>query len=193
MKKFISILLVLVLILSMSFCLASCKKNDTNDSSKVADTETVTPLTEQDIRILMEKNLDCYFLFYVAPLNHTTQQNSDGYYGTDDTYMKTYDELKELVETTYISEKATELLNYPSEDLVLYKNVDGLIFEYPAAIKPVEYNIIWDDTYTIDMEKVSDTEYALTFTTYDFDSNDYVTEGNIVFENGKWRFSDVIY
>ncbi len=191
MKRLITLSLALILTFSMCLCLSSCKKDEKNGSSKNAN--TVTELTEQDIRLLMEKNLDCYFLFYVSPLTCTTQQNSDAYYGTDQSYFKTYDELKDLVETTYISEKATELLNYPSEDLVLYKNVDGLIFEYPAAIKPVEYNIIWDDSYTVEMEKKSDTKYALSFTTTDLDSKAYETDGEIVFENGKWRFADLIY
>lgn len=192
MKKLISLIMALVLVLSMCFCMTACKNDDSKNDSKDADTKNVTPLTEQDIRILMEKNLDCYFLFYVAPLNNTTQQNSDGYYGTDGSYMKTYDELVKLLNATYTKDKANELLNYPSSDMPLYKNVNNSIFVYPPVITPVDYDVIWDDTYTIDMEQISATEYALTLTTYDFDSNEYTAKGNIAFENGKWRFADVI-
>lgn len=191
MKRYVSIVLVLVLVLSSCLCLSSCKKDDTDIQSPKA--ENITPLTEQDIRILMEKNLDCYFLFYVAPLNKTTQRNSDGYYNTDGSYFKTYDELEDLVLATYTKEKATELLEYPTADAPLYKDVDNQIYVNPGAITPVEYDIIWDDTYTIDMKKISDTEYALTFTAYDFELNEYVTDSSIVCENGKWRFVDVIY
>lgn len=191
MKRFIAILLAITLVLSMSFCLVSCKKD--NKSNTAENTDTIKELTEYDVRLLMEKNLDCYFLFYVSPLKCTTQQNSDAYYGTDGSYFKTYDELEELVRSTYTEDKATQLLNYPSEDLVLYKNVEGLIFEYPAAIKPVEYRVVWDDSYTIDMKKVSDTKYKLHFNTTDLDSKSYETDGEIVFENSEWRFSDLIY
>ncbi len=193
MKRFITLTLALVLSISMCLSLSSCKKDSNKGTQDSKNAVTQTELTEQDVRILMEKNLDCYFLFYVSPIKCTTQQNSDGYYGTEQSYFKTYDELKDLVESTYTEKKATELLNYPSEDLTLYKNVDGLIFEYPASIKPVEYKVIWDDSYTVEMEKVSDKKYKLHFITTDLDSKSYETDGEIVFENGKWRFADLIY
>ena len=189
MKKFISVLLAITLLMSVCLCLASCKNDDKTDASN----EKVTELTEQDVRILIEDNLDCYFMFYVAPLSDNSYQGDDGYYETDGTYIKPYDELEKLVNDTYTKKTAQKLLEYPSSDSPLYKNVDNSIYFKPEVITPVDYDVIWDDTYTIDMAQISDTQYALTFTTYDFDSNDYVAVGDIVFEDGKWRFDDIIY
>ena len=201
MKRFLTLILALTIALSMCLFLTSCKNDDEKtdtqaDDTQVADTQaediTVTELSEQDVRILMEKNLDCVFLLLVSPLNHTTQQNSDGYYCTDGSYMQTYDELKDLVEDTYTADKAKELLNHPASDSPLYKNYDNKIYVKPDVITPIDYEIVWEDDYTIDMEKISDTEYLLTFETYDVNSNNYVTNGRIVFENEKWRFDDLV-
>lgn len=191
MKRFVSLLLMFVVFASVCLCLTSCKKDE--ETVTTVKEETVAELSDQDIRILMEKNLDCYFLFYVAPLAHTTQQNSDGYYGTEKNYLQSYYELEKLVSNTYTNEKSYELLNFPDSSAPLYKNYDGEIFVNPDAITPVDYEIMWEDDYTIEMKKVSDTEYDLSFSTRDFELEPYSTNGKIVFENGNWRFADVIY
>lgn len=192
MKK----ILALALVILLSFSLVSCKKESevqkTSETKAQAVADEEIPPEEITIRTLLEQNLDCYFLFYVSPLEHTDQQNSDAYYGTTQSVFKSYEELEELVNSTYTKKKAKELLNYPSKEMPLYKNVEGLIFVYPAVIEPVEYDIIWD-TYSVEPTKVSDKEYTFTAKTVDLDGKEYVTEGKVVKENDEWRLADLVY
>ena len=192
MKK----LLVLFLALMMCLSFSACKDKDTDTNadtgtlvaSKLSDDEL-----EQEIRFLIERNLDCYYLFYVAPLNHTNQQNLDGYYGTNGTFLEDYAALEDLVFSTYSKEKATELLKYPSEEKPLYKNSNGSIFVNPDAITPVEYNILWEDDYTITFTERTDEKCSFVLNTVDIDSNEYITNGSAVIENNSWLLSDLVY
>lgn len=192
MKKTLALLLAILL----CFSLVSCKKK--SDDQKISEekpqsvTEAEIAPEEITIRTLIEQNLDCYFLFYVSPLEHTDQQNSDAYYGTTENVFKSYEELEELVNSTYTKKKAKELLNFPTKEMPLYKDVDGKIFVYPAVIEPVEYDIIWD-TYSVEPKKVSDTEYTFTLKTVDINDKEYVTEGKIIKEDGNWLLTDLVY
>ena len=191
MKKTLALLLAILL----CFSLVSCKKK--SDDQKISEekpqsvTEAEIAPEEITIRTLIEQNLDCYFLFYVSPLEHTDQQNSDAYYGTTENVFKSYEELEELVNSTYTKKKAKELLNFPTKEMPLYKD-DGKIFVYPAVIEPVEYDIIWD-TYSVEPKKVSDTEYTFTLKTVDINDKEYVTEGKIIKEDGDWLLTDLVY
>lgn len=186
MKKLLALFLVLMMCLSF----AACKGKD-------ADTVVASELTsdelEQEIRFLMERNLDYYYLYYVAPLNHTTQQNSDGYYGTDGSFLEDYAALENLVNSTYSKQIAAELLSYPYEGEPLYKNSNGLIFVKPDVISPVEYNILWEDSYTITFTEITDENCSFTLNTVDIDGKEYTTEGSAVVENNSWLLTDIVY
>lgn len=186
MKKLIALLSALI----MCFAFTACKNNPTNNTS---DTPTATvECTEQDIRTLMERNLDCYFMFYVSPLGHTTQQNSDGYFGVDEAYISDYASLKDMVYGTYTAATAERLLNHPSADTPLYKDVDGKIFMKDDVIDPVTYNIAWDD-YKVEITENSTEKCSFTLTTTDFDGKEYKADGIAVNENGTWLFETIIY
>lgn len=188
MKRLSALLLALLMCLSFTAC-----KKDKDKDTKTATADTAqTECTEQQVKRLVEKNLDCYFIYYVSPLTHTTQQNSDGYYGTDGSYFSSYKELEDLVKSTYTAEKATQLLSYPSENAPLYKNVEGLIFTKPDVIKPVEYNIIWD-SYTVEFTENGTKKCSFKLNTTDLDGKEYTTDGEAVFENGTWLLTDLIY
>ena len=192
MKRILAILLVVIL----SIALVSCKEEPVSHNDNPDGAKTETKALEEDmdiiIRTLIEQNLDCYFLFYVSPLEHTDQQNSDGYYGTSQNIFKSYDELEALVTSTYTKEKSEELLKYPTKEMPLYKEVEGLIFVYPSVIEPVEYDIIWD-SYDVKPTKVSDKEYTFTAKTVDLDGKEYETSGKVVKENDEWRLDDIVY
>ncbi len=185
MKKLLALFLALVLCLSFT----ACKNNSANTAaSKLSDSEL-----EHEIRVLIEQNLDCYFIFYVAPLNHTTQQNSDGYYGTDGSYLESYAALESLVNSTYTQQKAQQLLNYPSEQAPLYKDSYGSIFVKPDVITPVKYNILWEDDYTLTFTEKTKNECSFELNTVDIDGNAYTTNGSAIVENGSWLLTDLIY
>ncbi len=176
--------LTLAVLLCLSF--TACKNNTANTNE-----EEAPACSEQIIRELMEKNLDCYFLFYISPLNHTTQQNSDGYFGTDQGIFETYEDLKNFVFATYTSERATALLEYPEKDAPVYKDSQGLIFVDPALVPKTEYNVSWED-YDIEMD-ATDTSCTFTLTTTDFDNKEYTAQGSAVLENNEWRLTDLVY
>lgn len=187
MKRLLALILALMMCLSFTAC--KDKENSQNTEAK--------PLTkaelEHEIRVLMEQNLDCYYMFYVAPLSHTAQQNSDGYYGTDGAYLADYSALESKVHSTYVSETAEKLLSYPTATAPLYKDVDDKIFVKPDVITPVEYNILWDDNYTVELLETSDTKCTFKLTTIDFDSNPYTTNGCATYVDGKWLLDDLVY
>ncbi|MBR2714662.1 MAG: hypothetical protein IKB73_00445 [Ruminococcus sp.] len=185
MKKLLS----LVLVVLFCFSFAACKSKD--DST--ATTKAQKSCTEQTIKQLMEKNLDCYYLFYVTPLSHTTQQNSDGYYGNDKSYLSTYEELENLVYGTYTDSTAKKLLSHPKSSTPLYKNSNGEIFINPDVIKPVEYNILWDENYLVTIDENTKSKCTFTLKTVDLDNKEYSTDGTAVYENGNWVFSEIVY
>ncbi|MBQ2944880.1 MAG: hypothetical protein IJD93_09390 [Ruminococcus sp.] len=190
MKKLLALFLALMMCLSFTAC--KDKDTDTGTDTVVASHLSDSEL-ELELRFLIESNLDCYFLFYVAPLNHTTQQNSDGYYGTDGSFLSTYAALEDLVYSTYAKDKAEDLMNYPSEQEPLYKDSNGNIFVKPDVITPVDYNILWEDDYTITFTDRTDKNCSFVLNTVDLDGNAYETEGSAVIENNRWLLEDLIY
>ena len=185
MKKLLTLMLCLLMCLSFT----ACKDKEKTKGAK--DTELTAQL-EQEIRVLMEQNLDCYFVYFVSPITHTTQQNSDGYYGTDGAYFEDYNALKTLVESTYVSTKAEELLNYPSKETPLYKSVDGLIFTKPDVASFVKYNIIWEE-YSVEILESSDEKCTFKLKTVDLNGKEYTVDGAAAKENDKWLFEDIVH
>lgn len=187
MKKILTILLLLALCLSFSAC-----KKDTDDTSST--TVSVSECSEQDIRMLMERNLDCYYLFYVSPLSQGGGTDSDGYTKANTSFFADYNEMCDFVRSTYTAEKSSYLLNsYPSTENPLYIQKDGAIYVDLDAITPIEYNVMWDDSYTVEITEATNSECKFTLKTTDFDEKEYVAEGTAVFEDGKWLFTDLVY
>lgn len=183
MKRVITFILALMMCVSLAAC-----KNETPETPQAAAPQ----FTEEIAKQLVEKNLDCYFIFYVSPLTCTQQQNSDGYFGTDTSYLENYEALETLVKSTYTESRADIVLNYPSKENPLYKNVDGLIFEDPTAVEPVEYDILWDD-YSVEITQTSEDECSFTLKTTDMNSKEYTTTAQAVLENNEWKLTEVIY
>lgn len=188
MKKIIALVLSLLLCLSVTAC-----KNNQDDSASPSQTAP-TECTEQDVRILMEHNLDCYYLFYVSPLAQGGGTDSDGYTKADNSYFASYKELSDFVENTYTQEKSAYLLSsYPTKSNPLYIEKNGLVYIDLDAITPVEYNVIWDDSYTVEFTENSTTKCSFNLTTEDFEGKEYVASGSAVFENGKWLLEDIVH
>ena len=189
MKKLLAIMLILTFCLSLSAC-----KNKDENSSDTKTTPAQTECTEHDIRLLMETNLDCYYLFYVAPLGEGGGTDSDCYTKAETSFFTSYSELSDFVTKAYTNEKSDFLLNkYPSKDNPLYIDKNGSIYVDLDAVKPVEYNVLWDDSYTVTFTENSPQKCSFTLTTTDFDGNEYITSGSAVFENGKWLLTDMVY
>ena len=186
MKRFIALILSLLLCLSVS----ACKTDDSASQQNVSSSEC----TEQEVRMLIEHNLDCYFLFYISPLTQGGGTDSDGYTKADNSYFATYKDFSDFVKNTYTQEKSAYLLgSYPSEENPLYIEKNDLVYVDLDAVTPVEYKINWDDSYTVEFTENSTTHCAFELTTTDFDGNEYVTNGSAAFENGKWLLEDMVY
>lgn len=188
MKK----LIVLLLAITMMLCFTACK-DDTQTASGSDSVKAVSECTETDVRTLIDKNADCYFLFYVSPLEIDGGTDSDGYSKAQTSFFASYSELCDFVNTTYVQEKADELLNYPSAETPLYIERNGSLYVNSDTVKLVDYDIIWDDTYTIEFLTNSTTECTFSLTTTDFDGEEYTTQGKAINENGEWLLSDMIY
>lgn len=186
MKKLLALLLIFILCLSVS----ACKNDETTDIDGVSASST--ECTEQDIYRLVERNLDYYYIFCVAPLSYEGDKTDDGYYKADTSFLSDYNAMESLVKSTYISEKASKLLSYPNEEKPLYKNIDGEIYINPDYAENIDYNILWDDTYTVKFTEKSKEECTFELSTTDFDGNTYVTEGKAVFQYGGWVLTDII-
>lgn len=188
MKKILVFLLAVVMCLS--FC--ACKKNE--NPPQTGNTQTVAPCSDQQIRLLMEQNLNYYYLFYVDPLEITGSTDSDKYGVADTSYVADYNALKDMINSTYVSEKATQLLNYPSSDTPLYKEKNGKLYVNPGVATSVEYNVIWDpDVYEVKILSSSETECTFELVGETFDGESYKTSGSAVVQNGKWLLTDVIH
>ncbi len=187
MKKLIALLLSVLFVLSLT----ACNKVDTTQYSNI--TQAQQECSELEIRQLVEKNLDCYFLFYVAPLNATGEKDENGYYEADTSYFENYEALYSFVNETYVAEKAQELLNYPSKDTPLYKEIDSKLCVNPDVVPPVNYEVMWDDSYTLKFTQNSTSACSFEITTTDFNGNKYVTHGSAVNQNNHWYLTDFVY
>ncbi|MBQ4128146.1 MAG: hypothetical protein IJD68_00050 [Ruminococcus sp.] len=187
MKKLIALFLAVALLL----CLSACNKVDTSQYSHI--TQAKQECSEQEIRQLIEKNLDCYFLFYVSALDYSQEENIDGYYKADTSYFESYEALYNFVNDTYVAEKAQELLNYPSKETPLYKEIDGELYVNPDVIAPVNYEVMWDDSYTLKFKSNSTSACSFEIVTTDFDGNKYVTQGAAVNQKKHWYLTDFVY
>lgn len=191
MKKLIIFLLVAVM--CVSFC--ACKKTPTQPANQTPTVplEADAVCSDQQIRLMMEKNLDCYFLFYVDPIQINGSIDSDKYGVADTSYLADYAALKNKVYDTYISSKAQDLLNYPDSITPLYKEKNGKLYVNPDAITKTQYDVIWDpDSYTVNILNNSTTACSFELITT-YEGEDYIAEGSAKFENGKWLLTDIIY
>lgn len=190
MKRIILLLLVLV----MAFSVVACSDEEasvTEDIDNITDAQE--DCTEQTILELINYNIDCYYMFYVSPVDTVGEADKDGYYKAVDNFFESYNDLKEFLAKTYTSEKCDELLAYPSEDKPLYKNVDGEIYVNPDVITPVDYTIAWDDVITVEFTEKTKQKCSFDLVTYDFDGNKYYTNGSVVHQDKAWVLSDMIY
>ena len=177
--------LILTVLLSISLVACSCVTQADTQGANVAH------CTENDIRALMERNLDCYTLYYISPAPVTTQQNSDGYLGVDKNFLSDYKTLSDLVTTTYTADKAAEILNYPSKETPLYKDVQGNLFVKPDLVEFNDYEWSFSE-YTVKIDSDKDNKCTFTLKTEE-GSQTYETTGTAVYENGKWLLTDIIH
>lgn len=181
-------LTALFLTLMLCFALCACKKNNPSP----AQTATNAECTEQELLTLIEQNADCYHFFYVKPLEHTTQQNSDGYMGVAPGVFPDYQSLKTYVTDTYTKSCAEELLNYPSKDAPLYKEAGGGFFVNPDVKGNPSYALMWNEV-SVTITKSTKSECSFDVATYANDGSKYNTSGKAFYENGKWRLANLIY
>lgn len=181
MKRILSLLMILVLCIS----LGACKKD--------ADTATQsTQCSEQQLRALIERNIDCYYLFYVAPLNANGEADENGYAKASTVFLQDFDAMNEFLSSTYTKDKTQQLLNYPDKNKPLYKNVDGAIYVNSTVIKPQTYEVAWDE-FTVEFTKNKKTRCEFKLTAATFTGDAYVTTGSAVLEDKEWKLTDVIY
>jgi len=185
MKRFIALLMALTL----CFALCACKKN--KEAEAPAPTNALC--TQQELLTLIEQNADCYYFFYVSPLEHTDQQNSDGYMGVAEGPFDNYETLRNLVLSTYTKSCAETLLSYPSADAPLYKEAGGGFFVNPEVKGNPDYNLTWNNV-SVEITNSTQTECSFkTTTTSDDYTTVYTTSGKAVYEDGKWRLAQLIY
>lgn len=181
MKRILALLLVIILCVSLCAC-----KND-------ADTATQnTQCSEQQLRALIERNIDCYYLFYVAPLSADGEANDDGYAKASTIFLQDFAAMNEFLSTTYTKDKTKELLNYPDKNTPLYKDIDGAIYVNSTVITPQPYEVAWDD-FTVEFTKNKKTRCEFKLTTATFSGDSYVATGSAVLEDNEWKLTDVVY
>lgn len=185
MKKLLSVLLILILCLTFTAC-----KKDTADATD--STPAQTECSEQDIKQLVEQNIDCYYLFYVAPLSTDGEPGKDGYSKADTGFFSDYTALYDFVSSTYTSSKTKALLEYPTTDKPLYKDVENEIYVNADVIDAQTYSISWDD-FDVEFTKNSTTQCEFTLYTTTFDGEEYTTEGEAIYQNSNWLLTDIIY
>ncbi|MBE6824382.1 MAG: hypothetical protein E7513_03440 [Ruminococcaceae bacterium] len=192
MKKLLALILTLLMCMTL---LTACK--DESYTLNIDNLSDITPAdsecSELEIRQLMEKNLDCYYMFYVAPIAATDEELEKGYYKAETTFFEDYEDFYDFVTDTYIIEKARELLKYPDKDKPLYKDIDGTLCVNPKAANPTQYEVMWDDSYTVEFTDNSTTQCSFILTTTDFESNEYVARGNAVCQDDEWVLVDIVF
>lgn len=182
MKRILA--LIMIIILCVSLC--ACKKE--TDNTVAENTEC----SQQQLRELINRNIDCYYLFFVAPLSTEGDADDDGYKKALTNFFENYDAMVEFVSSTYTSDYADELLNYPKKKAPLYKNIDGAIYVNEDVIEKQTYEVAWDE-YDIEFTKNTKDKCEFTLMPVTFTGDNYVTTGSAVYEDGQWKLTDMVY
>ncbi len=188
MKK-IALFLCLVFICLSFTCCSSC-----------GFSKTETLCTEQQVRQLMERNLDCYIaVFALSHLPHTGDEVTNGFYQVSTSYFNSYKELDDFVRSTYTKEKADELMNvYPENQGPLYKEINSMLC-VNTKISPAQenYSVTWNDDYKVEFLSNDKEKCTFKLTTTEVNSegveNPYVIEGSAVFEDGKYKLTEMYH
>lgn len=187
MKKILALLLAVCLCLSIT----ACNKNvDTTGISNITEGDECTEL---ELRRLIETNIDCYYIFCVAPLSFSGDADDDGYYKADTNFFADYQALSDFVYAAFTDETAAALLSSPDESAPLYKNVDGAVYVNPDVVQTETYDVIWDDTYEIKFLSNSPTTCSFRLTSVTIEGEEYVTQGEAVHQGDSWILKDLVY
>lgn len=189
MKKIALLLCLAIFCLSFTGC-TSCNTNVSSNEE----------CTEQTVRQLIEKNLDCYIaIFAMSHLPHTNEELESGFFKVEYPAFENYKALSDFVKSVYTEQKAEELLNtYPNGQGPIYKEINKTLC-VNTNIKPEieNYGVTWEDNYKVEFLSNSKENCTFKLTTTEINSdgveNEYVVEGSAVFENGSFKLTDMVH
>lgn len=170
-------------------------------SETVTETEaSVSSVSEEELRTLMEQNLDCMrYIFSLGTLAYSGDPvQGDSVYKVDDRFS-TFAELEEYVRGVYCREEADRLLyNYPYEGEPLYFDVDGALCIDANRAGAKGYYVDWTD-FGLTINSADDTMCEFTVTGLMEEPAEepvyveYKADARAVCEDGKWVLEKMIY
>ena len=161
--------------------------------------------TLKDIEALIPLNRECGIgiLMWDLPYEDSSQYdpNDESTYilKVTDSRFKSYDDLKNYVESIYSSNAAKKYLtDYPEKGNPKYVNKNGDLYINTTLSGAKGYYVDWSNpTVVIDEETADTCKFTVTVCIEEPSDNPvqvpYKVSGTAVKENGKWLLADILY
>lgn len=144
---------------------------------------------------LLKTDFEVLSLFYTKGLTYDAEPYNnlpeDGFYTCNSTKYTTYESVKTLVESTFVTEAAQKILSDPLGNGPTFGD-DGGKLGLSSKFKPMEYTLSWESV-SFQIEPVSDIQCNISITLKDADGKDKNVSGSMSKLNGKWLLDDIIY
>lgn len=205
MKKIISFLTALLLVLSVCGCSLKNTEQTKNDSD-VPSTEDLkvdepaeNTMSMTQAKELFDRNLKCTLdIFDLSTLEYDETPLKDSFCPIKDDTFKTFAALEEFVKSTYVKEVADRLLYSTRPDgRPLYKEVDGVFCIDTSIIGGKGYYVNWEN-YDISASGDENTcDITVTATIEEPSDNPkpepYLKNAKAEKIDGKWLLTEVVY
>lgn len=181
---------------------------DRDKEGRYNATETEKQQIMAEAQVLLANNYETIRLFYQEGLSHEAPSaygdNNDGIYKITDTTYDSYQKVVDLINSTYVSDKAAELLNNGQGSGKLYQDTNGVFEINLNNFEPQDYNKNWTnlryECLYVDEKNVK-VQVTLTETTPQVNADGTTSEtettailsGSMIKTESGWRLTSVIY
>ncbi len=218
MKRICFVLLLLTLLLPLAACGREEKRPETaaapstetaltetgeiaatEETEEEPETEEIAPPGEEELRELVEKNLDCVLsIFDGGYLQYDTTPTENKLHKVTDPRFADFAALESFVRSVYIETEADELLyRQVVPGHTLYVNLDGELYIDEAAMANKGYYVDWSN-FDLTVVAVSGGSCRFTVTAALIEPGPvaerkpYVRAGEAIYENDAWRLNGTI-
>lgn len=145
---------------------------------------------------LIKANHEVFTLFFTKGISYQEEpygaEPEDGFYTGKDSTYQTFEQVEELVRSTYVSTEADRILTNPlGNGPTLGAESDGSL-GLSSSFVPMEYQYSWENV-SFSIDPISDIECGIKLTISDSAGNSVDLTPKMQKLNGTWLLESVIY
>ena len=197
MKRIVLFLVSAVMLVTACSCSVKNtepKKSDASDVTSKTETQEAETIPLVIAKELFDRNLKTLEVFYSPKLDYEEEPVEDTFCPVKDERFKTFSDLEEYVNATYVEDVAQSLL----VERGLYKEVNGVFCIDISRLEGRGYYVDWSD-YDLEIVKGDEDTCEFSVTGYlEEPSNDpqrepYTKTAKTRYVDGKWLLEAVVY